>query len=129
MPVPPRAECGAGALLVGRVRRPVAGDVGGAGVVAQELVAVRGGPQVAAGFEHRVAPAGVVGLEPVVATAQGRDVVAAGAAALAVGDHVVQVAGLGGAGAPREHTCQVPFGCLGGEPVGDLVPVDRDLFG
>ena len=50
-------------------------------------------------------------------------------AALGVGDHVVQVAGLGGAGAPREHTGQVPFGCLGGEPVGDLVLVDMDVLG
>ena len=45
MPVAPRrvagAGCGAGSLLVGRVRCPVAGDVGGAAVVAQELVAVR----------------------------------------------------------------------------------------
>ena len=60
----------------------VAGDVGGAAVVAQELVAVRGGPQVGAGFQDGVAPAGVVGLEPVVAPAQRGQVVTAVGAAL-----------------------------------------------
>ena len=100
------AGCGAGSLLVGRVRGRVAGDVGGAAVVAQELVAVRRRPQVAAGFEDRVAPAGVVGLEPVVAPAQRGQVVTGCRAALGVGDDVVGVAVLGGAGAPREDAGQ-----------------------
>src|SRR6478609_9405630 len=86
-------------------------------------------PQVAAGFEDGVSPAGVVGLEPVVAAAERSDVVTRCRSALGVGDHVVVVAGLGGAGAPREHTGQVTFGGLVGEPVGDLVLVDMDLLG
>ncbi len=52
-----------------------------------------------------------------------------GGAAVGVGDDVVVVAGLRGAGAPGEHTGQVPFGGLVGEPVGDLVLVDVELLG
>src|SRR4029079_12800594 len=104
-------------------------DVGGAAVVAQELVAVRGGPQVRAGFQHRVAPPGVVGLEPVVAPAQRGQVVTRGRPALGVGDHVVGVAVLGGAGAPREDAGQVPFGGLVGESGGELVLVHAQVIG
>jgi hypothetical protein len=42
---------------------------------------------------------------------------------------VVGVAVLGGAGAPREHAGQVPFGGLVGEPVGDLVLVHVQVLG
>jgi hypothetical protein len=43
----------------------VAGDVEGAGVVAEELVAVRAGPHIRAGFEDVIAPA-AVGFQAVV---------------------------------------------------------------
>src|SRR4029079_17138612 len=63
IPVAPRRErgggCGAGSRLVAWVRGRVVGDVGGAAMVAQELVAMRGGPQLGAGVEDGVAPAGV----------------------------------------------------------------------
>ena len=70
--------------------RPVAADVEGAVVVAQELVAVRARPQERPGFQHRVGP-GRMGFQPMVSSAQGRDVVAAGGAALGVGDDVVGI--------------------------------------
>src|SRR5262249_18617946 len=68
-------------------------DVEGSFVVAEELVAVWAGPQVAAGVEDEVGPR-AVGLEPVVAAAQGCDVAGAGRAAAGSGDDVVVVAGM-----------------------------------
>ena len=62
----------------------VMGDVEGAGVVTEVLVAVRARPEVGPGFEDGVAPA-AVGLEPVMSPAQGRELAGAGRPALVVG--------------------------------------------
>src|SRR5262249_55989118 len=103
--------------------------------VAEELVAVGAGPQVAAGVEDEVGPR-AVGLQPVVSAAQGCDVAGAGRAAAGSGDDVVVVAGMlvgvvgvvgvaasGGSGAPGEHTGPVPDRDLFGDRAGDLVGV------
>src|SRR4029077_18599626 len=92
------------------------------------LVRERWGTEVRPGPEHGVAPAGVVGLEPVVPATQRTDVVTRRRSVLGVGDHVVQVAAPRRAGAPREHTGLVPLRCLGGDPVGDLVLLHVHVF-
>ena len=94
----------------------VAGDVEGAGVVAQVLVAVRARPEIGAGFEDGVGPA-AVGLEPVVSTTQGRELAGTRDSTGRMRGDVVTVAGMvigpeaaGGAGAPRKHTRHIPKG-------------------
>ena len=86
------------------------GHGGGAVVVAEVVAAVGVGPEVEAGFEGGVGPGGV-GLELVVVSAQGGQVAGAGRApagvgaalaVVAVGISVVEVAGVGGSGAPGE---------------------------
>src|SRR5829696_5204445 len=72
---------------VRRVRVPVTGDVEGAVVVAQVLVAVRAGPHIRPGFQGGVGPAGV-GLGPVMAPAQRRGVARAAVLDPRVGDPV-----------------------------------------
>ena len=98
-------------LVARRVTRRVAGigrgsavaaDVEGAVVVAEELVAVRAGPQVGAAFDDGVAP-GAVCFEPMVASAQGCDVARTGGSAGVVFDGVVAVGAV--AGGP-EATCR-----------------------
>ena len=66
------------------------GDVDGAGLVAEVLVAVGAGPQVGAAFEGGVAPAGV-GLQPMMPPAQGCDVAGTGGPAAVVFEDVVTV--------------------------------------
>ena len=100
----------------------VAGDVEGAGGVAQELVAVRARPKVAAGVEDGVGP-GRSGLEPVMSPAERRDVAAAGRPAAVARDHVVTVAGAGSPGAPGEHAGVAGFHGLRPQLLGDLVGV------
>jgi len=98
------AGCGAVWSVVGRV----AGgrDRSGAGVVAEELVAVWAGPHEHAGAGHPVAPA-APGLEPVMSSTEWCEVVGRGRSApvgmvVVVGDDVVEVAASGVAATPRE---------------------------
>ena len=80
-------------LLVGGMslgRSPVATDIERPVVIAEELVAMRTRPQERPGFEHRVGPRRV-GLESMVPSAQGRDVLARGGATFGVRDHMVGV--------------------------------------
>src|SRR4051794_6842597 len=94
----------------------VAGDVLGAVVVAEELVAVRAGPQVGPGVQDGVRPPDRVGFEAVMPPAKGCEVVRGRLAALGVGDDVVGVATPCGSGAPREDAPAVAEGGLFGQP-------------
>ena len=105
---------------------PLTGDVAGAFVVGEELVAVGAGPQEAPGFQDRVGPGGV-GFESMVAPAQGCEVARAGGAALVVGDDVVAVGGPGWAGAPGEHAGAGAQDGLFAETVGDLIALDAQV--
>src|SRR4249919_3362333 len=127
MPVarPGLAGCGAGCSGVGwspAVGGHIGGDVEGAGGVAEVVVAVGAGPQVGAGVQGGVGPRGV-GLESVVAAAQGRDVAGAGGAISAAGVGVVLVAAAGGSGAPGEDAGAVADGDVLLDPVGHGVGV------
>ena len=110
----------------------VGGDVEGAGVVAEELVAQRAAPQVDAGLDRQVGPA-AGGLRAVVAPAAGREVAGAGGSAVvSVGvgrDAVFAVAGFGGAEAERERAGAVAELGLELEPGGGLVGPDVQVLG
>ena len=77
--------------------------------------------------DHGVGPRGV-GLEPVVSTAHGCGVAGAGRTARPVRDDVVDVAGDGRAGAPREGAGAVADLGLLGQPGGNLVGGDADVL-
>src|SRR5680860_1233193 len=64
-----------------------------------------------------------------VSSTQGPDVLGAGGAAVRVGDDVVLVAASGWPGAPGEQARVVAQGGLFGEPLRDLVALDRDVLG
>jgi hypothetical protein len=110
-------------------------ECGGAVVVAAVAVAVRGRPLEDPGCDHLVAPSGE-GLKPVVAPAQGGEVVglcppglwsALGFGVGIVGDDMVDVAASGRPGAPGEHAGAVSEDDLLTEPVGHLVRVGVEL--
>jgi hypothetical protein len=106
----------------------VGGDVEGAGVVFEELVAERAAPQVDAGFDGDIGSA-AGGLGSVVSSAAGRDVAGAGGSAVLVGDAVLAVAGFCGSEAERERADQVAELGLELEPGPRLVGVDVEVVG
>ena len=109
---PPTAGCGAWWLRIRNEMDVTAldppsslvswGDVEGAVAVAEELVTMRAGPQVAAALEHHVLPRRE-SLEPVVTPAEPGDVARTGRATIGVRNHVVAVGAAGRPGAPGEH--------------------------
>ena len=103
---PPVAGCGAGSSSPGLM-----GEVEGAGVVAEVVVAVGGGPEVGAGLGHCVVPA-AVGLDPVVGAAQRCDLVGTCRPTMGVGGGVVGIAAVlnrpGVSGGPGR--CLYPVG-------------------
>ena len=121
-----------GAELAGQAAAfGVGGDVEGAGVVFEELVAQRAAPQVDAGFDGDVGPA-AGGLRAVVAPAAGREVAAAGRSAVISSgrrDSVFAVAGFGGAEAERERADAVAELGLELEPGGGFVGADVEVLG
>jgi len=91
---------------------------------------VRTSPQIGPGFKHRVGPL-AEGLQPVMSSAQGSEVVTRGGAVGVVGvvgDSVVEVAGACRAGAPGEDAGLVAQDDLFAESVRDLIGVHRDLL-
>ncbi len=84
---------------------------------------MRGGPEEGAGFDHRVAVA-AMGLEPMMSPAERSEVAVARGPALVVGHPVVDVAAVGGAGAPREDAGRMGQLDALAHPAADLVLLD-----